>query len=432
MKKGANFREQQPISFAKTLNSFSADLDNFITKWSKRENIPLGYFEPWSNKIFDMVRNNLKTLGDCDNSNNNKIILKDPTIIDSLHSLHERFVIVPIDKASNNFALICKHYYIKRMNKELGITNSEILGNDIYSPCNDDPNSIISRQIKDLKDLHIQVRKDQHKLPLLYFNSKQHKNPYKERFIAGASKCTTKTLSVEVSLALKLLKSHFKNYCNKIFKRTGINCFWSIENSNEFLQKLKKVDKASSIHTFDFSTLYTNLPLKKLEISLQQFIMKMFNNSDHKFINVNSSKKNAFWSNTKYLGHKIYNCNDLIDAVKYILDNTYVTYGPLLFKQITGIPMGGNCSQDMADIHLIWREYTYMIRLMKTNFDLAKKLSNNSRYIDDIATLNIDNFGKLALEIYDRELLLEPSQTNGLEDNFLDINIRIINNTFIT
>ena len=65
--------------------------------------------------------------------------------------------------------------------------------------------------------------------------------------------------SVEVSLALKLLKAHFKNYCNKIYAKTGINCYWSIENSNEFLQKLKNVDKATSIHTFDFATLYTQI-----------------------------------------------------------------------------------------------------------------------------------------------------------------------------
>jgi hypothetical protein len=29
-----------------------------------------------------------------------------------LNTLHDRFVIVPVDKAANNYAVICKKYYI--------------------------------------------------------------------------------------------------------------------------------------------------------------------------------------------------------------------------------------------------------------------------------------------------------------------------------
>ena len=318
------------------------------------------------------------------------------------------------------------------MNKELGISNSKVSGNDVYKPCDKDPDTIIKRQKKELKSFHINVTKEQQKLPMLYFNSKQHKNPYKERFIAGASKCTTKSLSIEVSLALKLLKSQFKAYCNKIYKRTGINCFWSIENSNEFLQKIKNINKASSIHTFDFATLYTNLPLGSLQKSLQEFIMKMFNNSNQKFINIKASKKNAFWSDEMYNGHKIYTQDLLISAVNYLLENTFITYGPLLFQQTKGIPMGGNSSQDFADIYLIWKEFLYMMKLMDIDFELAKELSRNSRYIDDIATLNFEDFLSLANDIYDKELILEPSDKNGFEDDFLDINLKVLDNKFVT
>ena len=236
MKKGANFREQQPISFKSTFKSICSDLDNFIKKWSKKEKIPEIHFENWSNELLKYVKHTLKNI--CDHNITDKnIVLQDPEVIKCLKTLQEKFVIVPVDKASNNFAFICKNFYINRMNKELGITDSNIIGNDVYTPCNDKLKNVIDRQVKDLKDFHINVQKDQLKLPLLYFNSKQHKNPYKERFIAGASKCTTKTLSIEVSLILKELKSHFKNYCNTIFKRSGIKYFWSIENSNEFLTK---------------------------------------------------------------------------------------------------------------------------------------------------------------------------------------------------
>ena len=46
----------------------------------------------------------------------------------------------------------------------------------------------------------------------------------------------------------------------KTYKRGGINYFWSIKNSTEILNKLKAKDfQASTISTYDFSTLYTIL-----------------------------------------------------------------------------------------------------------------------------------------------------------------------------
>ena len=64
-------------------------------------------------------------------------------------------------------------------------------------------------------------------------------------------------------------------YCEQIHQRTGISVYWSVDNS---LQCIKKLDKltATSVHTFDFSTLYTNLPLKSIEDALQQLVIKMF------------------------------------------------------------------------------------------------------------------------------------------------------------
>ena len=47
----------------------------------------------------------------------------------------------------------------------------------------------------------------------------------------------------------------------KTYEREGINYFWSIKNSMEILNTLKaKGFPASTISTYDFSTLYTTLP----------------------------------------------------------------------------------------------------------------------------------------------------------------------------
>ena len=41
-----------------------------------------------------------------------KPVLSDPDVKKHLKELHEKLVIVTIDKASNSFALICRQYYI--------------------------------------------------------------------------------------------------------------------------------------------------------------------------------------------------------------------------------------------------------------------------------------------------------------------------------
>ena len=117
-------------------------------------------------------------------------------------------------------------------------------------------------------------------------------------------------------------------------------------------------------------------------------------------------------------------------------DNSNETFhiGALVDKQIIGIIMGGNACPEIADLYLIWCEYFFMQKLVKTkNLKLAKELSNNSRYIDDISTLNLSvNFGTLSKEIYDNSLVLEQSSESGLRDNFLDLHIYIKDGKFVT
>ena len=85
------------------------------------------------------------------------------------------------------------------------------------------------------------------KIPLLYWTSKQHKDPYKFRFIAGASHCYNKQIAVDLSFALKCIKIHFRNYCKVIQKRTCVSFFWGVDNSLEFIDKISDIQTAHSI-----------------------------------------------------------------------------------------------------------------------------------------------------------------------------------------
>ena len=121
-----------------------------------------------------------------------------------------------------------------------------------------------------------------------------------------------------------------------------------------------------------------------------------------------------------------------LEALELILFNTYIQFNGSIFKQILGIPMGGNASPFIADLYLSWCEYCYMTKVVKTDYTLAKLLSYNCRYLDDICTINLQNFGDIAKDIYDNTLLLEGSTCSYKQDTFLDLYICVVDHEFIT
>ena len=92
---------------------------------------------------------------------------------------------------------------------------------------------------------------------------KLHKQPYGSRFIAASYKCTTKFLSKILITCLNTIMTHYRQYCNGIYARTGVNCFWVIENSQQVLGTLSRINYfslAKHNDSYDFSTLYTSIP----------------------------------------------------------------------------------------------------------------------------------------------------------------------------
>ena len=221
--------------------------------------------------------------------------------------LHDRYVIIPVDKPSNDFGIVCKSFYLDVIKNELGISdNGNIIGNTVYKPIHQ-ASMIYTLFMKKNFRVHLVLLDINHYKPLHYWTSKQHKCPYKFRFIASALKCYNTELAIDISLELKCIKNHFKNYCKVIQKRTAISYDRSTDNSFEFINKLADIKTAHCIKTFDFSTLYTNLPLDVIHDSLRSLIIKMLVNSKSVTIMVNSNSKRAFWSNgSNYVGYREY------------------------------------------------------------------------------------------------------------------------------
>ena len=48
-----------------------------------------------------------------------------PTVWTALNQIHKNFVALQIDKVANNVALLCKHFYVSVITKELGLGNND-------------------------------------------------------------------------------------------------------------------------------------------------------------------------------------------------------------------------------------------------------------------------------------------------------------------
>ena len=116
-------------------------------------------------------------------------------------------------------------------------------------------------------------------LPKLYWIPKLHKNPYKQRYIEGSTKFSTKPLSQILTRILTAVEEGLQKYCNTAYARGGVNQMWILQNSKEPLEHLKAkplVHSVNSIKSVDFSTLYTTIPHEKLKSNFKEIINHCF------------------------------------------------------------------------------------------------------------------------------------------------------------
>ena len=195
------------------------------------------------------------------------------------------YVLVPADKAAKNVEVVRRLYYINTLKRELVDTNAYKL-----QP------SLSERVIVDGHGCHtalhfgVKAKENQDKVPTLYWLPKLHNKPYKARFIANSSSCTTTELSKLLTSCLRAVKSMLSSIVKR-YMRDPVKTYFGLL---KIQVKLKARDfNATSLSTYDFSTLYTTLPHNSIKDKLTDLIERTFQREGSPYLAYND--RNAFF-----------------------------------------------------------------------------------------------------------------------------------------
>ena len=157
-------------------------VEEYARRWAKKEDEEVDTLSEWVKSVMSLVNRPFNRTV----SRRHESVFDDPDVAAELAEIHEKFVIVPADKASNNIVFVCETHYINCLMEELIMSN--MTGNPTY-------NLTAMSKEEILQNHHLVMLTFGISLPKLYRIPKLHKNPYMQRYIADSANSSTKPLS---------------------------------------------------------------------------------------------------------------------------------------------------------------------------------------------------------------------------------------------
>ena len=201
---------------------------------------------------------------------------------------------------------------------------------------------------------------------------------------------------------------------------------WILKNSTNLLSSLGHlgVHKATSIPTFDFSTLYSSIPHDLLKSRMNNIINNAFKhkNGATRYTHIKVGRNKSYFTSDSLNGDNKYTANDICKMIEFLVDNIYVRFGGQLFRQMVGIPMGTTCAPLLADLFLYSYENEFLDKLIKEGKrKLARRFNLSYRYIDDLISFNNKRFKEFISDIYPKELTISETTESTSVASYLDL-----------
>ena len=427
LSKGPKYREPVSYSWHQNFSIIMDACEEYARRWAKKEDVEVDTLSEWIKSIADVLKRRIRRLKHSVNTKHESVF-SDPDVVRELSRLHENFVIVPADKASNNYTFVCKRHYVRILSEELGLNS--LPGNPTYNLTDFSASEVLDNHKSVLTSFGIETSDDELDLPYIYWIPKMHKNPYKHRFIAGSSKCSTKPLSILLTKLLTHIKQGLQKYCETAYSRSGINQMWILKNSKELLEHLTSpaFNHVTSIKSFDFSTLYTTIPHQKLKERLTSIIRNafIFKNGNRRYKYLVLGHEETYFVKEHADSKNKYSEDDIIKMLEFLVDNIFVVFAGKVIQQTVGIPMGTNCAPLLADIFL----YSYVADFIQSLLSTGKKhltsrFNLTYRYIDDVLSINNPEFENYLGQMYPAELEIKDTTESTTSASYLDLLLSI-------
>ena len=161
-------------------------------------------------------------------------------------------------------------------------------------------------------------------------------------------------------------------------------------------------------------------------IKLIDLIERTFQREGSPYLACNDRNAFFFTSEKPKIYHA-WSCQNVCDALTFLLDNIFIRFGTKLYRQVVWIPMGTNCAPLVADVFLFCYERDFMMSLSDDKqAGVIDAFNTTSRYLDDILNINNVYNDNMVSQIYPSELQLNKANTSDTEAAFLDLRLSLM------
>ena len=208
--------------------------------------------------------------------------------------------------------------------------------------------------------------------------------------------------------------------------RNGVNNMWILKHSTSLLSSLDQLNlrTATSVQTFDFSTLYTSIPHDLLKSKISNLVHSAYRKKDGsvRYTHIRVTRAQGYFTHDINGGGDMYTADNICKMIEFLIDNILMQFGGRLFRQVIGIPMGTNCAPLLADLFLYLHENEFLDNMTRSGHRrLARSFNLSYRYIDDLIVFNNKKFLDYLKEIYPSQLTVEKANKSDHLADYLDL-----------
>ena len=171
-----------------------------------------------------------------------------------------------------------------------------------------------------------------------------------------------------------------------------------LKNSTSLLSSLDQLDvrTATSVQTFDFSTLYSSILHDLLKCRISNLVHNAFRKKGEsvRYTHIKVTWGKGYFSHDINGGRdSMYTADNICKMIEFLTDNIFMQFGGCLFHQVIGIQVGTNCAPLLANLFLDSYKNEFLDNMIRNGHRwLARSFNLCYRYIDDLIVFNNKKF----------------------------------------